>query len=333
MKLLDRLAEVGARRHLAPATIRCYQRWVRDFLAFHRDPSTGAWKHPVELRAPHVEAYLTALAVARQLAASTQNQATNALVFLYEQVLIGEVPADHLGPFSAERSTRPKRVPTVLSQREVEALLETLKPGSMQRLMVETLYGTGLRVAECCTLRIMDVDLERHQIMVRCGKGMKDRAVMLPTTLKPRLEEQARKVKARHERDARHGAVRIDVPPSVAHKIPQAAGDWRWAFLFPSATLREIEPGVVTRYHAHPGVLARTVQHAARRAGIAKRVTPHTFRHSFATHLLEAGYDVRQVQQLLGHQHLETTMIYTHMMNKPAVAVTSPLDRLAMAGI
>jgi integron integrase len=330
MKLLERLENTANRMHLAGATIACYSRWVREFLAFHRD-RVGNWVHPAALAAPEVEAFLTYLAVNRRLSASSQNQATNAIVFLYRQVLADEVPEGHLGRFEAVRAKLPSRLPTVLSVEETQRLIDAVKEGSVFRLMVQLLYGTGLRVAECCALRLRDVDFDRRQIMVRGGKGDKDRVVMLPGVLRGALAEQCRKVRSRHERDLRKGGGFVPLPDVLANKVPYAGTDWRWQFVFLSANMVRDETGNGYRWHTHPGVLARAVRGAAVRAGIGKRVTPHTFRHSFATHLLEAGYDIRQVQTLLGHARLETTMIYTHVMNKPAIAVTSPLDRYAMA--
>jgi integron integrase len=330
MKLLQRVANVGMRLHYSRNTIVCYQRWVRDFLIFCK--GEGAWRRPGELGAREVEAFLSHLAVERRLAASTQNQATNAIVFLYKQVLVDDLGPDHLGRFAAVRSKRPARLPTVLSTDEVRRVIACMREASTHRLMVELLYGTGLRVMEACTLRLRDLDLDRSQIMVRSGKGDKDRIVMLPAALRGRLVEQARKVRHRHQRDLNRNAGYAPLPDVLANKVPYAGNDWRWQFLFPSATLRVDRNGRGFRWHSHPDVLGRSVQHAGRRAGISKRVTPHTFRHSFATHLLEAGYDIRQVQTLLGHQRVETTMLYTHVMNRPAVAVTSPLDRLSILG-
>jgi integron integrase len=329
MKLLQRLADVCTRMHMAAATTECYSRWVREFLAFHRS-GAGEWVHPRMLAAPEVEAFLTHLARDRRLSASSQNQAVNAIVFLYKQVLGDELPEDHLGKFVAERSRRPVRVPTVLSTAEVQRLIDVVKEGSMHRLMIQLLYGTGMRVNECCTLRLRDLDFDRDQIIVRSGKGDKDRIVMLPGSLRAALAEQCRKVRHRHERDLRKGGGFVPIPDVLANKVAYAQTDWRWQFVFPSVNLVRDERGNGHRWHAHPGVLCRTVRNAARRAGLSKRVSPHTFRHSFATHLLEMGYDVRQVQTLLGHERLETTMIYTHVMNKPSIAVISPVDRLAI---
>jgi integron integrase len=325
MKLLDQMQAVGRRRHLSPRTITCYQAWVKDFLRFHREGDR--WRHPRELAEREVEAYLTHLAVKRRLSASSQNQATNALVYLYKRVLGDELGKDHLGKFAAERSRRRARVPTVLSESEVQRVIRAIEHPTW-RLMAELLYGTGLRVSECCALRVRDVDFERGQIIVRGGKGDKDRIVMLPVSLRGNLEEQVARVRERHALDMAVGGGFTPVPDAVANKVKYAERDVRWQYLFPSAVMRRDGADRGFRWHADPGALSRVITVACKRSGVGKRVTPHTFRHSFATHLLEHGYDVRQVQTLLGHEKLETTMIYTHVMNKPAVAVQSPLDRL-----
>jgi integron integrase len=343
MRLLERIENVGARRRLAALSIECYRRWIVDFLRYHRDPRSREWRHPRELDATHVEAYLTHLVVDRQLSASSQNQATNAIVFLYSQVLADELPEDHLGRFNAERSRRSNRVPTnrvptVLSGDEVQRVFgEIERSGDARaRLMTELLYGTGMRVMECCTLRLRDVDLDRQQIIIRGGKGDKDRIVMLPTSLRGRLVEQLRQMRHLHEVDVKRGAGYVPLPDSLMHKVPYAQQDWRWQFVFASAVIRwetigdDAERGY--RWHTDPAAFGRKIKAAANRSGVSKRVSPHTFRHSFATHLLEAGYDVRQVQTLLGHTKLATTMIYTHVMNKPSIMVRSPLDVLASAG-
>jgi integron integrase len=280
---------------------------------------------------------LTHLARDRRLAASTQNQACNAIVFLYRHVLEGELPPDHLGRFVAERSKRPKRVPTVLSENEVRRVIDELPAGSPRTVMVRLLYGTGLRVMECCTLRVRDLDFDRGQVIVRGGKGDQDRIVMLPGSLRGTLVEHLRQVRRRYDRDLAKGGGFVPLPPVLEHKVlqhavPYAEGDWRWQFVFPSLTMARDENGRGTRWHCSPGVLDRFIRAGATAAGMTKRVTCHTFRHSFATHLLEAGYDIRQVQTLLGHKDLRTTQLYTHVMNRPSVAVTSPLDRLAGVG-
>jgi integron integrase len=326
MRLLERVRDVAMRRHLAPTTIQCYQLWIAEFLKFSR--VGGCWREPCNLGAPEVGTFLTHLARDRKLSASSQNQATCAIVFLYKHVLAGEVPDDHLGRFEFERSSRPARVPTVLSVDEVARLIEVVKPGSLHRLMIELLYGCGLRAMECCTLRLRDLDFDRSQIVVRGGKGDKDRIVMLPHSLRGDLVEQCRRVRSRHARDVRCGGGYVPLPDPLAHKVPYAQQDWRWQYVFPSITLRRDVEGRGYRWHANPSVLDRTIRSAARRAEIPKRVTAHTLRHSFATHVLEAGHDIRQLQTLLGHSALKTTMIYTHVMNRPSVSVTSPLDRL-----
>jgi integron integrase len=329
MRLMERFADTAARRHLARATIECYSRWVREFLTFSRQE--GRWRPPAELRGEDVSAFLTYLAVERRCARSTQTQAMNAIVFLYRDVLGDELGPDHLGPIAGVRAGRRARVVTVLSPDEVRRVIGAMAEGSMFRLMAETMYGTGLRVAECCQLRVRDVDFDRDQIIVRGGKGDRDRVVMLPRTLAGRLGEQVRWVRARHARDVAKGGGEVPLPDVLMNKVPYAERDWRWQFVFPSRVARRDGDGVPgPRWHAHPGIVCRAVRGAAVKAGVAKRVSPHTFRHSFATHLLEAGYDVRQVQQLLGHAKLETTMLYTHVVNRPAVAVASPLDRLGV---
>lgn len=326
MRLMERLDAVAARRRLAPRTIECYRMWIKDFLHFSR--VDGRWRHPNELHAPEVEQFLNHLARERRLSASSQNQATNAIVFLFKHVLGDELGGDHLGRFSAERARRPVRVPTVLSATEVQRVLDAIPPGSMTRLMVGLLYGCGLRVRECCMLRIRDLDFDRRQIIVRGGKGDKDRWVMLPQQSLGRLTDQIRAVRHRHERDLRQGGGYVPLPDALLHKVPQAQTDWRWQFMFPSVTLRRDSAGNGMRWHTDPAVLDRKIRHATQSAGVAKRVSAHTFRHSFATHLLENGYDIRQVQTLLGHADVKTTMIYTHVANKPSTAVQSPLDRL-----
>lgn len=330
MKLLEKLALVGRRRGLAQATVEAYSMWVRQFLTSCA-AARGAWTPPAALGTADVEAFLNHLVGDRHLSASSQNQALNALVFLYKHVLEGTLPQDHLGKFELQRSRRPRRVPTVLSAGEVARLVAAVPDKRNMRLMVELLYGTGLRVAEACSLRVRDIDLGRAQIIVRAGKGDKDRVVMLPARLYDRLAAQAEHVERLWRRDVDVGGGYAPVPDALLHKRPRAGRELPFQYLFPSAVMRRDQDGRGTRWHTHPASLDRVVYAASRRAGLGKRVTCHALRHSFATHLLEAGYDVRQVQTLLGHASLKTTMVYVHVMNKPAVAVTSPLDRLAVA--
>src|SRR5438874_1969420 len=298
MTLLERMHETAARRRLARSTIDCYQSWISEFLRFCRDGQR--WRHPRDLGAAEVEAFLNHLALRKRVAASTQNQAICAIVFLFKQVLADELGPDHLGRFVAERARRPRRVPTVLSSTEVQRLLNVLRADSLHRMMVQLLYGAGLRLMECCTLRIRDVDFDRRQIVVRAGKGDKDRMVMLPVQCIGPLSEQARRVRHLHERDMRRGGGHVPLPASLLHKAAYAEHDWRWQFLFPSAIIRRDELGRGFRWHTDPSKLDGEIRRAAMCAGISKRVSAHTFRHSFATHLLEQGWDVRQVQTLLG---------------------------------
>jgi integron integrase len=328
MKLLQQLFVVARRRRLAAGTIDVYSSWVRQFLTFHR-AADGTWRHPATLGTADVEAFLNDLVVRRRLSASAQNQALCALVFLYKHVLDDVIPQDHLGKFLLLRSRRVKRVPTVLSVGEVRRLIEAVDPTHRCRLMLEFMYGTGMRVGEVCSLRVGDIDLGRAQVIVRAAKGDKDRVVMLPAALRERLMVQLDEVGRRWRADVGRGGGYSPVPDAVTHKRPRAGHELPWQFVFPSSVMRRDACGRGTRWHADPSQLDRVIYAAACRAGINKRVTCHALRHSFATHLLEAGYDVRQVQTLLGHGALKTTMIYVHVMNKPAVAVTSPLDRLA----
>lgn len=321
MKLLEQFEAACKVRRLAVRTIQTYLRWVEEFLRFHRD-RTGQWIHPTMMGEQEIEAFLTHLAVNRRVAASTQNQALGAILFLYRYVLV-----KNLGSLDAVRANTPKRLPTVLSKEEVRRLIAAMPEKGIQRLMVELLYGTGMRISEGCQLRVGDVDFDRAQIMIRGGKGDKDRVTMLPEALVGRLKIQAEFVRVRHEYDIEHGAGYAPVPTSLEHKRHGAARELRWQFLFGSSVVRlDRESGRKIRWYAHPSSVERTVKEASDIARIGKRVTCHTLRHSFATHLLENGYDIRTVQQLLGHSNVETTMIYTHVMAKPGLGVRSPLD-------
>ena len=244
MKLLERVGGAGRLLHLAANTVDCYERWVREFLSFHRGEAKR-WRHPRELGAREVEAFLVHLARHRRLSASSQNQALNAIVFLYTRVLVDELPQDHLGRFAAQRARRSTHVPTVLSVNEVERLIDAVRDGSIHRLMIRLLYGTGMRVSECCTLRLRDLDFDRGQIIVRDGKGGKDRTVMLPSAVRGELLEQCRKVRARHELDLKKGGGQVPLPDELANKVRYARTDWRWQFLFSSATLSRMRRGMV----------------------------------------------------------------------------------------
>jgi integron integrase len=331
VKLLERLDRGCRLAQLARSTRLQYGRWVEQFFRFHRTPE-GTWRTPAELRGADVAAFLTHMAADRRLSASSQNQAICAIVFLYETVLVDELGPDHLGDIRALRSARPRTLPTVVSAGEVCRLMAAIPGETETGVIVRLLYRTGLRIGEACTLRVRDVDFDREQIVVRQGKANKDRWVMLPHALRGLLIDHLRSRRELYERDLQRNAGYVPLPDAVANKAPANERDWGWQYVFASATARYAEAPDGTqrgvRWHTRPAHVSRTMVAAARAAGIVKRATPHALRHRFATHLLEQGWDVRQLQTLLGHASLETTMIYTHVMNRPALAVTSPLDRL-----
>ncbi len=303
--------------------------WVRRFVRHAGD------RHPDTLGAPAVEQFLTDLATVRQVSASTQNQALAALLFLYGAVL--GTPLPRLGEVT--RAKRPRRLPTVLSRTEVHAVLAAMgastsaapasaaRPGAPYALVGLVLYGGGLRLLEALQLRVKDVDLDRGELLVRHGKGGKDRVTVLPATSLAPLTAHLARVHALHARDVAEGSGEVALPGALARKLPGAAASWGWQWVFP-ATSRYIDPatGARVRHHLHETAVQRAVRDAAIRAGLTKRVTCHTFRHSFATHLLEAGYDIRTVQELLGHTDVRTTMIYTHVLNRGGRGVVSPAD-------
>jgi integron integrase len=305
--------------HYAFRTEEAYLYWIRRFILFHDK------RHPASMGAVEVADFLTHLAVRGQVAASTQTQALCALIFLYKQVLNIDLPV-----LDSVRAQRPKRLPVVLSVNEVRRVIDAVDGArGMYRLMAELMYGGGLRLMECCRLRVKDVDFDRRQLIVREGKGDKDRATPLPSRCQGALRRQLSMVAGQHQRDVRRGFGRVQLPTAMARKLPHADRDLAWQFLFPSVRLsHDPRGGEVRRHHAHENAVSRAVTAAGRRAGISKRVTCHVFRHSFATHLLEAGADIRTVQELLGHADVSTTMIYTHVLQKGACGVVSPLDRL-----
>jgi len=309
--------EAIRRLHYSRRTEETYVHWVRRFICW------SGKRHPATLGEPEVTAFLSHLATERKVAAATQNQALAALLFLYKQVLGRE-----LGWFDdLVRAKRPVRLPVVLTRGEVAALLAQLKGAHW--LMAGILYGAGLRLMECLRLRVKDIDIAYRQILVRDGKGGKDRVSMLPEIAVQPLHAQLGEAKRLHEIDLREGFGEVHLPYALARKYPRAGFEWGWQYVFPSAK-RSADPedGVIRRHHLDESVLARALKEARRCAGIAKPVSAHTLRHSFATHLLQAGQDIRTVQELLGHSDVSTTMIYTHVMNKGARGVKSPLDRL-----
>ena len=315
LKLREQLREVMRFKHFSHRTESAYWCWTKGFILFHEK------RHPREMGAPEVQAYLSHLATHCQVAAATQNQALNAIVFLYREVLHMELGA--IGRI--ERPTRPARLPTVLTREEVRRVLAAVAPE--HQLACRLLYGTGLRVLECLRLRVKDVDFERNLIVVREGKGDQDRVTVLPESLRTSLKQQLERVRALHEKDLSGGQGRVSLPHALARKYPNAAEEWCWQFIFPAPSLSpERGTGLPCRHHLHEVNVQRAVKAARALAGVDKPVTPHTFRHSFATHLLESGYDIRTVQDLLGHKDVSTTQIYTHVMQKPGLGVRSPLD-------
>jgi integron integrase len=316
-KLLDRVREAIRSRHYSRNTEDAYVAWIKRFIFFHGK------RHPMEMGAPEITRFLSFLAVEGKVSASTQNQALSALLFLYKEVLDQPLPwLDNIAP-----AKRPMRLPVVLSRDEVRAILAHLHGTS--RLMGTFLYGAGLRVLECCRLRVKDVDFASKQIVVRNGKGDKDRVTLLPGVASSDLARHLEAVHVQHQRDVGRGAGWVELPGALGRKYPNAGREWGWQWVFPATRFyRDPETGQRRRHHLHESVLQRAVKEAVRRAGVAKPASPHTFRHSFATHLLEDGYDIRTVQELLGHKDVSTTMIYTHVLNRGPAAVRSPADRL-----
>ena len=322
VKLLDLVRAACRLRHYSYATEKSYVGWVRRFCLFHRDRA-GRPQHPSTLREPEVVAFLSHLASERRVAASTQNQALHALCFLYDAVL-GE-PLDRM--HGILRARRPKRLPVVLTRAEVDRLLAHLAPA--HQLKASLLYGAGLRVRECLRLRVKDVDFDYHQLTVREGKGDRDRPAVLPEAVRPALRLHLDAERAHYAIQREAGTAAVSLPGALARKLPNAT-EWRWRYLFPSAKQsRDPRSGEVLRHHASPSPLQKAVRRAAEDAGIDKRVTCHALRHSFATHLLERGADIRTVQELLGHRDVRTTEIYTHVLNRGLRGVVSPLDRAA----
>lgn len=315
-KLLQLVRDAIRRKHYSPRTEDSYVHWIKRFVYFHGK------RHPAELGEPAVTAFPNHLARDRNVAASTQNQALSALLFLYREALAR--PLDWLD--GLDRAKRPARTPTVLTRAEVNLILDRLQ--GTRWIMAGLLYGAGLRLRECLKLRVKDIDFGYGQIIVRDGKGGKDRVTMLPAAVVDPLQQHLVHVRLLHDRDLAAGYGGVELPDALSVKYPRAASEWSWKFAFPSYKLSvDKRTGEIRRHHVYENYLIRAVKQATRAAGITKHVSCHTFRHSFATHLLEGGYDIRTVQELLGHQSVETTMIYTHVMNKGGRGVRSPLDR------
>ena len=318
-RLLDQVRERVRYLHYSLRTEQAYVHWIRAFVRFH-----GCRVHPREMGAAEVEAFLTWLASERQVAASTHGQALSALLFLYQKVLGMDLPWMQ----SIGRPRRQPRLPTVLSQSEVARTLAHL--AGTHRLLAQLLYGTGMRITEALQLRVKDLDFERRTLIVRCGKGGKDRALMLPEALLAPLREQLATARLLWAADREGGVPGVQLPDALARKYPRAPCAWSWFWVFAQDELsRDPRSEVVRRHHLYDETFQRAFKKAAARAGIERPATPHTLRHSFATHLLQAGYDIRTVQSLLGHADVSTTMIYTHVLKVGGGGVKSPLDALA----
>jgi integron integrase len=320
MKLLDRVRAALRTRHYSLRTEEAYVGWIRRFVVFHGK------RHPGEMGEAEINVFVSHLATRGRVAASTQTQALSALLFLYREVL--ERPVESLG--DVVRAKRPERLPVVLTRDEVKAVLARLDGTPL--LVATLLYGTGLRLLECLRLRVKDVDFARNQILVRDGKGMKDRLTMLPVAFKEPLRRHLAAVKALHAADLAEGFGSVYLPDALARKYPAAASWWGWQWVFPASS-RSADPRAGPgsprrRHHVGETLVQRAVQRAVREARLGKPASCHTLRHSFATHLLESGSDIRTIQELLGHRDVATTMIYTHVLNRGGLGVTSPLDRM-----
>lgn len=303
--------------HMSRETERIYHSWVRQFILYHRV------RHPQTMAEPEVNAFLSHLAADRNVAASTQNQAMAAVLFLYQHVL--KTPLNQID--GVIRARRPTRLPVILSRDEVKRLLAALT--GLTRLIAILLYGTGMRVMEVLQLRVHDIDFDMNEIKVRLGKGSKDRVVPLPQKIKTELAKHLERVHKQHQADLKRGLGRVPLPHALARKYPHADRQWGWQWVFPATGhYTDRETGIQHRHHLHESVIQRAFREAVAEIGLAKHATPHTMRHAFASHLLEDGADLRTVQELLGHTSVETTMIYTHVLNRGGRGVKSPADRL-----
>lgn len=314
-KLLDRVRDAIRFKHYSLRTEQAYADWIRRFILFHKK------RHPSEMAEAEVTKFLTHLASHENVAASTQNQALSALLFLYKEVLKQEIGwLDHV-----ERARKPIRLPVVLSRDEVRSILGRMS--GRTRLMACLLYGSGLRLMECVRLRVKDIDFAYAQITVRDRKGGKDRVTMLPVELVEPLQKHLARAKAQHEQDVEDGYGSVFLPFALERKFPEAHREWIWQYVFPSTRMAtDPRTGKRQRHHLAEGILQKAVKDAVRGSGLTKPASCHSLRHSFATHLLEGGYDIRTVQELLGHKDVSTTMIYTHVLNRPGIGVKSPLD-------
>lgn len=316
-KLLDQVRDKIRVKHYSIRTETQYIHWIKRFILYHNK------RHPREMGAQEVESFLTHLATAGGVSAATQNQALSALLFLYREILAVDLPwLDNV-----VRAKKPQRLPVVLSKNEVGKILARMD--GTYALMAQLLYGTGMRLMECCRLRVKDIDFERREILIRDGKGAKDRVTMLPESLIQLLHQHLVKRRHLYEDDLAKGIAAVYLPDALARKYPNAANDWAWQYVFCSGSYSaDPRSDVKRRHHIDEKLLQRAMKKAVAASGVQKLATPHTLRHSFATHLLEGGYDIRTVQELLGHSDVSTTMIYTHVLNKGGKGVVSPLDHL-----
>ncbi|MFK7818307.1 MAG: integron integrase [Planctomycetaceae bacterium] len=335
--LFDDARQLMRAKHMSLRTERAYIDWMERFLKFERDQNNGAWRHPSEMSSAEVNRYLTYLAVDRKVAASTQNQALSALLFLFRDVLKNDTLK-----LDAIRAKRPERLPVVLTRDEVRRVLLEISLGP-KRLAAGLMYGSGLRLLEACRLRVKDVDFDRRQIMIRDGKGEVDRMVPLPSAVEAGLRRQLDAVARQHHADLEMGAGWVWVPYAIGEKYPESGREYRWQYVFPSGRLTR-DPRTneqseesqakarsqLRRHHIHETSIQKAIKSAVDRTGITKHASGHSLRHSFATHLLESGHDIRTIQQLLGHKDVSTTMIYTHVSTVGATGVMSPLDGLAV---
>jgi integron integrase len=316
-KLLDQVKDKLRLKHYSIRTEHSYSSWIKRYILFHKK------RHPNEMGIREIEEFLTHLAVNMNVASSTQNQAFNALLFLYREVLSIDIGKE----INAVRAKRHDRIPTVMSKEETRKVLGALD--GIHKLMAMILYGSGLRSMECLRLRVKDIDFERNQIVVRDGKGAKDRVTVLPENVGLDLKRHLKRVKMLHQDDVAKGYGRVYLPFALERKYPNANRQWGWQYVFASKNIsRDPRSNEVRRHHLHASTLHKAVKKAAELAGVHKPISCHTFRHSFATHLLEDGYDIRTVQELLGHKDVSTTMIYTHVLQKGGMAVRSPLDTI-----
>jgi integron integrase len=314
-KLLEQVSDTIRVKHYSSRTEKTYKDWIKRYILFHNK------RHPKDMGVEEIQAFITYLATEKHVSASTQNQALSAVIFLYRHVLQLDIPL----PAGVIRAEKSETLPVVLTHPEALSVIN--KMAGVSQLMAKLLYGSGLRLTECLRLRIKDLDFGSHQIIVRDGKGEKDRATVLPDSLVLDLQTHLKTVRDIHQQDLKAGYGEVYLPYALSRKYPNAPKEWIWQYVFP-ASMRSTDPETkkIRRHHLDPSVLQKNIRLAARLAGIDKPVSPHTFRHSFATHLLQNGYDIRTIQELLGHKDVKTTMIYTHVLQRGGLAVKSPLD-------